>query len=90
MRQEHGFGRFPSRDFHINSAWLELSLTAIDLLSWLRILLLDGELAAAEPKKLRCLMTNVPVSMTGQGPDGRAGGCHGRGPDGYRANRLIR
>ncbi len=38
-----GFGRFPSRDFHINSAWLELSLTAIDLLSWMRVLLLDGE-----------------------------------------------
>ncbi|MEV7629214.1 IS1380 family transposase, partial [Actinoplanes sp. NPDC089786] len=27
-----GFGRFPSRKFHINQAWLELALTGIDLL----------------------------------------------------------
>lgn len=33
--------------------WLELSLTAIDLLAWTRTLLLGGELADAEPKKLR-------------------------------------
>jgi hypothetical protein len=48
-----GFGRFPSRHFTINQAWLELSLTAVDLLSWTRMLLLEGELATAEPKKLR-------------------------------------
>jgi len=48
-----GFGRFPSRLFHINAAWLELSLTAIDPLAWTSTLLLDGELATAEPKKLR-------------------------------------
>ncbi len=28
-----GFGRFPSRHFQINAAWLELSLAAIDLLA---------------------------------------------------------
>ncbi|WP_411143267.1 IS1380 family transposase [Streptomyces sp. x-80] len=59
-----GFGRFPSRDFHINSAWLELSLTAIDLLSWMRVLLLDGELAAAEPKKLRYRLLHVAARLT--------------------------
>jgi hypothetical protein len=31
-----GFGRFPSRHFAINQAWLELSLTALDLLAWMR------------------------------------------------------
>ncbi len=40
-----GFGRFPSRDFNVNAVWLELSLAAIDLLAWTRVLLLDGELA---------------------------------------------
>ncbi len=45
-----GFGRFPSRHFGVNVAWLELNLAAIDLLAWTRFLLLDGELAAAEPK----------------------------------------
>lgn len=48
-----GFGRLPSRHFGINAVWLELSLTAIDLLAWTRTLLLGGELADAEPKKLR-------------------------------------
>lgn len=54
-----GFDRFPSRHFAINQAWLELSLTAIDLLAWTRVLLLDGELATAEPKKLRCRLLHA-------------------------------
>ncbi|WP_037854836.1 IS1380 family transposase, partial [Streptomyces sp. NRRL S-1824] len=36
-----GFGRFPSRHFGVNTVWLELSLTAIDLLAWARFLLLE-------------------------------------------------
>lgn len=31
--QSTGFGRFPSRHFAVNTVWLELSLTAIDLLA---------------------------------------------------------
>ena len=46
-------GRFPSRVFAINTAWLELALTGIDLLAWTQALLLDGDLAFAEPKRLR-------------------------------------
>jgi hypothetical protein len=59
-----GFGRFPSRDFDINAVWLELSLAAIDLLAWTRVLLLDGELAAAEPKKLRYRLLHVAARLT--------------------------
>lgn len=59
-----GFGRFPSRRFEANAAWLELSLTAIDLLAWTRVLLLDGELAAAEPKKLRYRLLHVAARLT--------------------------
>ena len=59
-----GFGRFPSRDFHVNAAWLELSLAAIDLLAWMRVLLLDGELATAEPKKLRYRLLHVAARPT--------------------------
>ncbi|MGW7646908.1 IS1380 family transposase [Streptomyces bobili] len=59
-----GFGRFPSRHFAINAAWLELSLGAIDLLAWMRVLLLDGELAAAEPKKLRYRLLHVAARLT--------------------------
>ncbi len=59
-----GVGRFPSRDFGVNTLWLELSLTAIDLLAWTCFLLLDGELATAEPKKLRYRLLQVAASLT--------------------------
>ncbi|MFD8193891.1 IS1380 family transposase [Streptomyces wuyuanensis] len=59
-----GFGRFPSRDFNINAVWLELSLAAIDLLAWTRVLLLDGDLATAEPKKLCYRLLHVVARLT--------------------------
>ncbi|MFE5026234.1 transposase [Streptomyces sp. NPDC056656] len=59
-----GFGRFPSRRFPVNAAWLELSIAAIELLAWTRVLLLDGELAAAEPKKLRYRLLHVAARIT--------------------------
>ncbi len=37
----------------MNSAWLAVSLIAAALLSWLRLIALDGDLARAEPKTLR-------------------------------------
>ncbi|MFG3410471.1 transposase, partial [Streptomyces sp. NPDC048142] len=46
------------------AAWLELSLAAIDLLAWTRVLLLDGELATAEPKKLRYRLLHVAARIT--------------------------
>jgi hypothetical protein len=48
-----GIGRFPSHDFAMNSAWLAVALIAAALLSWLRLIALDGDLAKAEPKTLR-------------------------------------
>jgi hypothetical protein len=62
--KDTGFGRFPSRVFAINAAWLELALCGIDLLSWSQHLLLDGELAAAEPKKLRYRLLHVAARIT--------------------------
>ena len=51
-----GLGNLPSHSFAINHAWLQLVLCAHDLLAWTRLLALDGELATAEPKRLRyCL-----------------------------------
>jgi len=46
-------GRGRSRRFAINQAWLELALTGIDLFAFTCLLLLDGENAVAEPKRLR-------------------------------------
>jgi hypothetical protein len=62
--KDTGFGRFPSRVFAINQTWLELALTGIDLLAWTQCLLLDGELALAEPKKLRYRLLHVPARLT--------------------------
>ncbi len=59
-----GFGRFPSRQFAINAAWLELALTGIDLLCWTQQLLLDGAMAAAEPKKLRYRLLHVAAKLS--------------------------
>jgi hypothetical protein len=42
-----------------NAVWLELVLTAQDLTGWAQALLLDGELAVAEPKTLRYRLLHV-------------------------------
>ena len=62
--KDAGFGRFPSRVFAINAAWLELALTGIDLVCWMQMLLLEGELALAEPKKLRYRLLHVAAKIT--------------------------
>jgi DDE family transposase len=61
--KDTGFGRFPSRVFAINAAWLELALIGIDLLAWTRTLLLDGEHALAEPKNLRYRLLHVAARI---------------------------
>lgn len=65
--KDTGFGRFPSRVFTINQAWLELALAGIDLIAWTKILLLHGELAAAEPKKLRYRLLHTAARITRSG-----------------------
>jgi hypothetical protein len=51
--KQTGMGRFPSREFAINAVWLQLAITAADLIAWTQTILLDPVLAKAEPKKLR-------------------------------------
>jgi hypothetical protein len=48
-----GLGHFPSHDYKVNQAWLDAAMIACILLSWLKLLALDGDLARAEPKTLR-------------------------------------
>ncbi len=55
--KDTGLANLPSGDFAINCAWMILALVAHDLLAWTRLVCLDGELARAEPKRLRyCLL----------------------------------
>jgi hypothetical protein len=51
--KDTGLRNMPFRDFEHNRVWLMLVGIAHDLLVWTRRLLLDGELAKAEPKRLR-------------------------------------
>lgn len=62
-----GLGRFPSREFAINQAWLALTMLAADLVAWTRLLALVGDaavLAACEPKALRYRLLHVPARLT--------------------------
>jgi hypothetical protein len=55
--KDTGLTNLPSADFAINAAWLTAALIAHDLLAWTRLVALDGDLARAEPKRLRyCLL----------------------------------
>src|SRR2546428_595402 len=51
--KDPGRGHFPSHDYGLNKPWLDAAMTACILLSWLKFLALDGDLARAEPKTLR-------------------------------------
>ena len=61
--KDTGLGRFPSRQEAINRAWLELALTAIDLIAWTQTALLDGALATCEPKALRYRLLHVAARL---------------------------
>src|SRR3954451_3165563 len=51
--KQTGLGRFPSREFAINQVWLQLALTAADLIAWTQTTLLAGALAKVESRQLR-------------------------------------
>jgi len=51
--KDTGLSNLPSTSFAINAAWLTEVLIASDLLAWTKGLCLEGELARAEPKRLR-------------------------------------
>jgi Transposase DDE domain group 1 len=57
--KESGLRNLPLRGYAMNEAWLELVLTGCDLVAWTKMLLLTGELAACEPKRLRYRLLHV-------------------------------
>jgi hypothetical protein len=58
-----GLRNLPFDLFHRNQIWLELVLTAQELLCWTQALLLDGALAVAEPKTLRYRLLHVAARI---------------------------
>ena len=61
--KDTGIGRFPSREFKINQAWLTAAMTAQILLAWLKLLALDGDLARAEPGTLRYRLLHAAARL---------------------------
>lgn len=64
--KDSGLGRFPSREFAINQAWLTTVTIAADLIAWTRLLALTGDatvLATCEPKAMRYRFLHVPARL---------------------------
>ena len=66
--KQTGLSNLPFRDFEHNRVWLKLVSLAHDLLIWTQALLLCGELAKAEPKRLRyrLLHTAARLAISGR------------------------
>ena len=62
--KDTGLRNLPFRDFAPNAAWLELVLIAQELTSWAQTLLLEGDLARCEPKRLRYRYADLAVMPT--------------------------
>jgi hypothetical protein len=65
--KDTGLSKLPFRDFEMNQVWLELVLIAHDLIAWTQTLLLSGELAKAEPKRLRYRLLHVAARLAFHG-----------------------
>lgn len=61
--KDTGLRNLPFRDFEHNRVWLELVRLAHDLLCWTQRLLLTGELARCEPKRLRYRLLHVAARL---------------------------
>jgi len=65
--KDTGLANLPSANFKINAAWMELVLVTQDLLAWTKLLCLDGDLARAEPKRLRYCLLHAAGIITRSG-----------------------
>jgi Transposase DDE domain group 1 len=69
--KDTGLAKLPFKEFTLNEVWLEIVMLAHDLIVWSQTLLLDGELAKAEPKKLRYRLLHVAPRLAFHGRRGR-------------------
>jgi hypothetical protein len=66
--KDTGLANLPSASMAINQAWVTLVMMAQDLICWTQHLYLDGDLAIAEPKRLRYCLLHVAgmIARTGR------------------------
>ena len=62
-----GLAKFPFKEFALNEVWLQIVMLAHDLIIWTQALLLDGELATAEPKRVRYRLLHVAARLAFHG-----------------------
>jgi hypothetical protein len=65
--KDTGLTNLPSADMAINAAWMTTALIAHDLLAWTRLVALHGDLARAEPKRLRYCLLHAAGMMARSG-----------------------
>jgi hypothetical protein len=69
--KDTGLAKLPFKAFAMNEVWLEIVLLAHDLIVWTQALVLDGELAKAEPKRLRYRLLHVAARLAFSGRRGK-------------------
>jgi hypothetical protein len=62
--KQTGAGYLPFHAFAANAAWLEIALTAHDIMAWTQQLLLDGTHKISEPRRLRYRILHVAGQLT--------------------------
>jgi hypothetical protein len=65
--KDTGLCNLPHHAFEHNQTWLETSLIAQDLLTWTKLICLTGELAKAEPKRLRHRLLHTAARVVRHG-----------------------
>ena len=69
--KDTGLRKLPFKAFAMNEVWLEIVMLAHDLIVWAQALVLDGELAKAEPKRLRYRLLHVAARLAFSGRRGK-------------------
>ncbi len=59
-----GLRNLPCRGYAENKGWLELALTATDLLTWTQALCFTGDFARAEPATFRYRICAIAAKLT--------------------------
>ena len=65
--KDTGLSKFPFKEFALNEVWSQIVMLAHDLIVWTQALLWDGELAKAEPKRLRYRLFHVAARLAFSG-----------------------
>jgi Transposase DDE domain group 1 len=69
--KDTGLAKLPFKAFALNEVWVEIVMLAHDLIVWTQALALDGELAKAEPKRLRYRLLHIAGRLAFSGRRGK-------------------